>query len=1579
MNDIKVKIGLDGVPQVQAGANAAAQALGGLGDKVQRFGAGTKVTGQQTAQLSAQLQDFFVQVQAGGSPLTAFIQQGSQLSAVFGGFGNAARAVASVITPTVAAIGAAGAAIGTLGYAYVAAQREQEAFRRSIVLTGNAAGVTAGQLNDLAKAATVGSRGTNADVLAQLVSSGQVASSVLAKAAEAAVRLERDGGVAIKDTVAAFADLGKSPLQALERLNQSQNFLTLSTYKQVAALVEQGRAAEAAQVAQEAYASSGIERTKQLEQSLGDVEKAWRYVTEGAQAAWDAILAVGRPSSTSELFAKAQEGIETLQRVAANRQAAGMAADPAFQARMQQAQQRLESLRLQLYTEGELADAERARAAAATAAIAAEKQAAEEAKRAAKEREAALKRVREEAERLAAASIKAGQSLLESMALQDAGLNSDFLVKWEQLNAALRANPALNDRVRAAQAKLLEQQPFIKKGLDDRAKALQEAAKAQADYISSLDKSIAGNDRELQALRDQYVEVTAGKAARDELVQSRLDDAAAQAQQALASAELVGAGDAELERLGRIAQQLREVAALRRTVSTAVEAKDVADANAAAARKAAADWERTADSIRSSLTDAFRRAFESGEDFGTAMAKTIANELKARLATALAGALADNVLALAGVAVAGQGGQSQGLSALSTANTLGTLYSGAAKAYSLAGGTAATGTSAQFIAGYKGATLAEGVAGPTTAGFSGATGAGATAGNAAAFVSTWGAAIAAGIYKANQDYSEGFRREGAKAVGRETFGASGSFEFAQATLLTKLGFSDRLADLLSGATAVAKLIGYSNPTIRNAGVTGSITGGDFTGQATAEAVQKAGLARKLFGGGDKVTQLATDLPDEIGRFLDAGAAGILAKAKDYGAALGLPVDNLASVTAALTLKADQEGKLTQEALVQALSGYGDALVASYSAAVAPLATVGETTAQTLARVGESITGVNGVLNALGITALQASVDGGKAAVALEELFGGVATLQQAAGSYLQNYYTEAERAALTTESLAQTLGAFGLAVPTTRDGFRALVDAQDLTSQAGREAFTVLMGVADAFAAIAPAARSAADILAERTRLETELLTLQGDTAALRARERQGLDASNVALYDQIRALEDQKRALDDQRIAAEAAAASAQQLANAWRQSLGAAEDGVRSAYAAVAGAVQSAQQAAQSGADQAIQQLQSTSDQQLRTLESQAQDLQRTFGSLLDGLRGNIQQLANDLAADGGRGAALATLRDAQRTLRSGGLVDVDAVRAAGTVAARIDTGGFATAFDFRREQAGTRNLLREVSQAASAQLAGRTSDIAAQQVAIEQARDAQIAAIEKARDEQLAVLAAQLEEARASASALVSIDEGVAGVADALGRLAVAVGATSLLQGKGGPTGQVLQSGSQEVYGSAGGAVATRPAGSGSLADVTVRGKSGATAAGDVLAKAIAELIAADNWARIVEVALREGIDSNIVDALAGLAPGTARAAALLRGLPAFAVGSAYVPSTGPAIVHRGERILPAQDNAALMQLMQGATSGLDEALLRELLAELRALREQNMNNDAAIASHAARAANLLDDAINGGASIATRAEA
>lgn len=113
-----------------------------------------------------------------------------------------------------------------------------------------------------------------------------------------------------------------------------------------------------------------------------------------------------------------------------------------------------------------------------------------------------------------------------------------------------------------------------------------------------------------------------------------------------------------------------------------------------------------------------------------------------------------------------------------------------------------------------------------------------------------------------------------------------------------------------------------------------------------------------------------------------------------------------------------------------------------------------------------------------------SIDASKS---VTDLFGGMEQFSAAYGGYLENFYTEGERAALMANQVADAMAGLGQQGVDTIPEFRALVDGIDLTSEAGRQLFRDLMDVQDAFhqvhAAAPAAAQAAAALNTERDEL----------------------------------------------------------------------------------------------------------------------------------------------------------------------------------------------------------------------------------------------------------------------------------------------------------------------------------------------------------------------------------------------------------------------------------------------------------------------------------------------------------------
>lgn len=267
----------------------------------------------------AQFTDILVSLQGGQNPMTVLFQQGGQLKDMFGGVGAAARALGGYILGLVNPFTLAAGAVGVLSLAYYQGSKEADAYAKSIIMTGNAAGTTVGQLAAMAQ--ELDGKGFTesaaAAALAQVAASGNVARDSIAKVAEVALRLEKDAGIPIADTVKAFDELGKSPVEASLKLTEQHRYLTAEIYQQIKALQDQGRELEAATLAQDTYANAMKQRSDQMVERLGLIERAWRGIKGAAKEAWDAMLDIGREKTLEQKIAEQQEIVARAEKVLA--------------------------------------------------------------------------------------------------------------------------------------------------------------------------------------------------------------------------------------------------------------------------------------------------------------------------------------------------------------------------------------------------------------------------------------------------------------------------------------------------------------------------------------------------------------------------------------------------------------------------------------------------------------------------------------------------------------------------------------------------------------------------------------------------------------------------------------------------------------------------------------------------------------------------------------------------------------------------------------------------------------------------------------------------------------------------------------------------------------------------------------------------------------------------------------------------------------------------------------------------------------------------------------------------------------
>ncbi|EBQ9438175.1 phage tail tape measure protein [Salmonella enterica] len=209
-------------------------------------------------------------------------------------------------------VGGVAAAVYGLGKAWREGQKESEEFNKQLILTGNYAGKTTGQLNEMAKS-LAGNGVTQHDaagVLAQVVGSGSFTGPAVDMVFRTAARMQEAVGQSVDETIRQFKRLQDDPVNAAKELDKTLHFLTATQLEQIRVMGEQGRTADAAKIAMSAYSEEMNKRMGDVHDNLGWVERAWNSLGDAAKWAWDRMLDIGREDTLDEKIKKLQEKIK---------------------------------------------------------------------------------------------------------------------------------------------------------------------------------------------------------------------------------------------------------------------------------------------------------------------------------------------------------------------------------------------------------------------------------------------------------------------------------------------------------------------------------------------------------------------------------------------------------------------------------------------------------------------------------------------------------------------------------------------------------------------------------------------------------------------------------------------------------------------------------------------------------------------------------------------------------------------------------------------------------------------------------------------------------------------------------------------------------------------------------------------------------------------------------------------------------------------------------------------------------------------------------------------------------------------
>lgn len=594
-------------------------------------------TANALRQVPAQLTDIVTSLQGGMEPLTVLIQQGGQLRDSFGGIGPAARAMGGQLLALVNPFTVTAAAVAVLSAAYYEGSKEADLYRNSLLMTGNAIGLSAGQMADMAQAIgkVSGTQKGAVEALVAMVDAGNIPAERLQQFASVAIDLQKTLGTSVADTAKEFAELGEEPVEASERLTGKYHYLTSAVYEQIRALVEQGRTEEAGELAQNSYSAAMEARTKKIVTNLGYIESRWKELGEFAARAWDKMLDVGRKNDQGELngliakqagiqknIAEAQamndkygerkqklllaatqeqitakQGLLEADKTAAEAEAARVDLDEKkikVSKEFAVISDRLNGVNRQYSSDLKTLQARREQGLVTEKEYASlvSKLAAEEYKRSGAGRDSAA------AAKKAAAERKEEARLLAELS----GVTGSYLEDLSRLNGQYSKGNLSQERYVELVTELISKQPGAKKMIDETAKEMADYAKATAAANEVLDKELGAITKQIQATKDQNEQIGLSKQQISELEALRLETLATRKEENAVIAEGMDLTGQKADGLRQEAALLRELAEAKRSgaareisvgvdLTSATELVKVMDALDESARQAAAGME----------------------------------------------------------------------------------------------------------------------------------------------------------------------------------------------------------------------------------------------------------------------------------------------------------------------------------------------------------------------------------------------------------------------------------------------------------------------------------------------------------------------------------------------------------------------------------------------------------------------------------------------------------------------------------------------------------------------------------------------------------------------------------------------------------------------------------------------------------------------------------------------------------------------------------------------------------------------------------------------------------------------------
>ncbi|KAA1015976.1 phage tail tape measure protein [Paraburkholderia panacisoli] len=217
----------------------------------------------------------------------------------------------AIMSRTGAMIGLTAGAVLLFATACIKGAEESAKFATAIQLTGNYAGLTEGQFNDMAKSVAASANvtiGEARELTQAFVSTGRFSGVALESVSIAAATLASMTGQKTEEIIKDFTKMTDGVLKWALEANKQYHFVDVALYEHVKALEEQGRKEEA-----EALVLDALNKHLGVTtQNLGWLEKAWDGVKGAASGAWDAMKGIGRDTTIDDRIKQIKDQLEAI-------------------------------------------------------------------------------------------------------------------------------------------------------------------------------------------------------------------------------------------------------------------------------------------------------------------------------------------------------------------------------------------------------------------------------------------------------------------------------------------------------------------------------------------------------------------------------------------------------------------------------------------------------------------------------------------------------------------------------------------------------------------------------------------------------------------------------------------------------------------------------------------------------------------------------------------------------------------------------------------------------------------------------------------------------------------------------------------------------------------------------------------------------------------------------------------------------------------------------------------------------------------------------------------------------------------